>query len=204
MEKEVVKSRNREVTERILLDAVDELIEEKGFENLGVNAVAAKANVSKMLIYRYFDSLDGLIAAYIKRHDFWINFQWELSEPEQLQELIKETFKKQICMLRENYTLRRLYRWELYSTNKVVKDVRDKREAKGMELINEVCRISGFSQRKVASLATLITSSITYLILLSENCPKFNGIYIQDEEGWKQLEEGIDRIVDNWFNDKQR
>lgn len=63
MEKEFIK--NRQVTELILIKAVDELIEEKGFEGLGINAVAAKAGVSKMLIYRYFNSLEGLIAAYI-------------------------------------------------------------------------------------------------------------------------------------------
>ena len=72
MEKEFIK--NRQVTELILIKAVDELIEEKGFEGLGINAVAAKAGVSKMLIYRYFNSLEGLIAAYIGQHDYWINF----------------------------------------------------------------------------------------------------------------------------------
>lgn len=56
MEKEVIK--NRQTTEMNLIKAVDELIEENGFEGLGINAVAAKAGVSKMLIYRYFNSLD--------------------------------------------------------------------------------------------------------------------------------------------------
>ena len=48
MEKEFIK--NRQVTELILIKAVDELIEEKGIEGLGINAVAAKAGVSKMMI----------------------------------------------------------------------------------------------------------------------------------------------------------
>lgn len=67
MEKEIVRtSKNRELTELALLKAVDDLIEEDGFENLGINAVAAKAGLSKMLIYRYFESLEGLIVAYIE------------------------------------------------------------------------------------------------------------------------------------------
>ena len=45
-------SKNRELTELAFLKAIDDLIEEDGFENLGVNAVAAKAGLSKMLIYR--------------------------------------------------------------------------------------------------------------------------------------------------------
>ena len=58
MEKEITK--NRQATEMTLITAVNDIIEESGFEGLGINAVAAKAKVSKMLIYRYFNSLDGL------------------------------------------------------------------------------------------------------------------------------------------------
>ena len=56
MERELL--RNRKATEQRLLSAIQELIEESGFEKLGINAVASKAGVSKMLIYRYFGSLD--------------------------------------------------------------------------------------------------------------------------------------------------
>ena len=87
MEKEVIK--NRQTTEMNLIKAVDELIEENGFEGLGINAVAAKAGVSKMLIYRYFNSLDGLIAAYIQQHDYWINFDEQLPDEENIGEFIK-------------------------------------------------------------------------------------------------------------------
>ena len=51
MERELL--RNRKATEQRLLSAIQELIEESGFEKLGINAVASKAGVSKMLIYRF-------------------------------------------------------------------------------------------------------------------------------------------------------
>ena len=82
--------RNRKATERRLLSAIQELIEESGFEKLGINAVASKAGVSKMLIYRYFGSLDGLVAAYIEQYDFWINFKSNLPDREGLENFIKE------------------------------------------------------------------------------------------------------------------
>ena len=111
MEKEITK--NRQATEMTLITAVNDIIEESGFEGLGINAVAAKAKVSKMLIYRYFNSLDGLIAAYIQQNDYWINFDEELPDQAHLAAFIKQIFKRQIMRLRENYTLKRLYRWEL-------------------------------------------------------------------------------------------
>ena len=67
--------RNKEQTKQCLLDAVDSLVEESGYEALGINAVAAKAGVSKMLIYRYFGSLEGLIAAYIQQYDYCTTVQ---------------------------------------------------------------------------------------------------------------------------------
>lgn len=197
MEKEVIK--NRQTTEMNLIKAVDELIEENGFEGLGINAVAAKAGVSKMLIYRYFNSLDGLIAAYIQQHDYWINFDEQLPDEEHIGEFIKEIFKRQIAMLRQSYTLRRLYRWELTSNNTFIKELREKREAKGIWLVNAVSKLSKHPQKETAAMASILTAAISYLSLLEENCPFFNGINIQTEDGWKELEEGINILIDIWL-----
>lgn len=197
MEKEVIK--NRQTTEMNLIKAVDELIEENGFEGLGINAVAAKAGVSKMLIYRYFNSLDGLIAAYIQQHDYWINFDEQLPDEEHIGEFIKEIFKRQIAMLRQSYTLRRLYRWELTSNNIFIKELREKREAKGVWLVDAVSKLSKHPQKETAATASILTAAISYLSLLEENCPVFNGINIQTEDGWKELEEGINILIDIWL-----
>ena len=197
MEKEIIK--NRQTTELTLIKAVDDIIEESGFEGLGINAIAAKAKVSKMLIYRYFNSLDGLIAAYIQQNDYWINFNEELPDKEHLSEFIKQIFKRQIVRLRESYTLKRLYRWELSTDNKFVKELRDKREEKGLWLIEAVSRLSKHPQKETAAVASIITAAISYLALLEENCQAYNGLKIQQEAGWEQLEEGINLLVDLWL-----
>lgn len=197
MEKEAIK--NRPTTEQNLLRAVNEIVEQGGFEALGVNAIATKAGVSKMLIYRYFNSLEGLIAAYIAQYDFWINFNLELPDKEHLGDFIKAMFANQITSLRENYALRRLYRWELATDNSFVAELRHRREEKGMQLVRCVSEISGHPIENVAFLATLVTSSISYLALLEENCPIYNGIKIQQEEGWIKIENGINALVDLWL-----
>lgn len=199
--KELIKSeRNRVETENSLLKAVNDLVEDGGFECLGINAVATKAGVSKMLIYRYFGSLDGLIAAYIGQYDYWINYEPEWPEQEDLLgDFLKEMFRRQIILLRENYTLRHLYRWELASNNEFVKELRKRREEKGLWLVESVSRLSHRPLEEVAAAASLITASISYLVLLEENCPLYNGIPIQDDVGWAQIEKGIDLMVDLWI-----
>ena len=45
--------KDRELTQQKILQAVDDIIANDGFERLGINVIAQKAGVSKMLIYRY-------------------------------------------------------------------------------------------------------------------------------------------------------
>lgn len=197
MDKEITK--NRQATELTLIKAVDDIIEESGFEGLGINAVAAKAGVSKMLIYRYFNSLDGLIAAYIQQNDYWINFDEQLPDKEHVSAFIKQIFKNQIRQLREHYTLKRLYRWELITDNKIVRELRDTREEKGIWLVEAVSKLTKHPQRETAAVASIVTAAISYLALLEESCPVYNGLKIQEESGWEQLEEGINLLVDLWL-----
>lgn len=48
-------------------------------------------------------------------------------------------------------------------------------------------------------MASIITAAISYLALLEENCPVYNGLKIQQESGWEELEEGINLLVDLWL-----
>lgn len=160
MEKEHIK--NRQATEQLLLEAVNRLVEQDGFEGLGINAVAAQAGVSKMLIYRYFGSLNGLIAAYIRQYDFWINVRPELPGRERLGILSRS------CSAANRRATEQLYpaapcRWELSTDNEPVEELRKSRESKGLWLIDTVGKLSGQPQKEIAAIATLISASISYL-----------------------------------------
>ena len=53
-EKSAINERDRESTEQKLLETIGVIVDECGFEKIGVNLVASRSNVSKILIYRYF------------------------------------------------------------------------------------------------------------------------------------------------------
>ena len=188
--------RDRETTERRLLDTIGQMITESGFEKIGINAVASKSGVSKILIYRYFGSVEGLMAAYIRQHDFWINFPQELPDRSQLPTFLKNMFKEQIEQLRSNPTLKRLYRWELSSDNAIVMTLREQREKAGMQRLTKISELTGYSLEELAPLATILTASITYLVMLEEFCPVYNGIPLNKDAGWKQIIEGINTLID--------
>jgi AcrR family transcriptional regulator len=55
------RTRSRQKTQEKFLQAVLDLIAERGFSSLGINAIAKKAGADKVLIYRYFGDFAGLM-----------------------------------------------------------------------------------------------------------------------------------------------
>ena len=179
--------KDRETTEKRLLTAVGEIVEESGLESLGINAVAQRAGVSKMLIYRYFGSLEDLIAQYIIQRDYWVNIPTEIPGKNELNAFVKDKM------------LIRLYRWELSVNNPIVEQIRRKREENGIKLIEFISRISGVPFSQIQFLATMISSSITYLAMFGDVGKVYNGYDFKTDDSWEQLEKGINLIVDKWI-----
>jgi len=199
MDSEIVIEKGRAATEKRLLDAIGTMIAEKGFEKIGINAVSAQSGVAKILIYRYFGSVEGLMAAYIRQHDYWINFPRKLPRREELPVFLKKMFRKQIEQLHHDPTLKRLYRWELSSKNDMIEGLCRQREETGLWLIAAVSKFTGKDPKEVAALATIISASITYLVMLEDFCPKYNGIPLDKDDGWEQISSVIDGLIDQWF-----
>lgn len=191
--------KNRELTEKKIIDAVERIIENQGFEKLGINAVASEAGVSKMLIYRYFGDLDELLAHYLMQKDYWANTDTTILEQANVGESIKNMFRKQIKQMRNDIMLKRLCRWELTADNDNIRTLQDRRERNGRDLIQMVARLTGCSNAEVASLATILSASISYLVLMEEQTSTYNGIDLQSEEGWKQIMDGIGLMIDLWL-----
>lgn len=195
--------KSREQTESKILEAVASIVESDGFEKLGINTIALKANVSKMLIYRYFGGLEELVARFIVQKDYWANTDTLILNPHSVGDSIKSMFRNQIEQLRNDVTLRRLCRWELSCHNASIDRLRDKREENGCNLIKVVSRLTGCSNSEVASLASILSASISYLTLIEDQCPTYNGIALQTDKGWEQIAQGVDMIVDLWIKSIQ-
>lgn len=198
-EKNTSPERDREATEKRLLDTIGKMVNETGFEKIGINAVATQSGVSKILIYRYFGSAEGLLAAYIRRHDFWLNFPEELPAREHIPAFLKQMFREQITQLRSQPTLKRLYRWELSSGNEMITRLREQREKVGLHLVKKVSEITGYPEKEIAVMASVISASVTYLVMLEEFCPVYNGIPLNRDAGWEQIAEGINTLIDKVF-----
>lgn len=204
MAKENKILKDRDVTEKKILEAVGDIIVNEGFEKVGVNAVSKRVGVSKMLIYRYFGGLDELIAQYILQKDYWINITTNPKKSTNIGRTIKQLFREQIAQLRKDITLKRLYRWELSTNNPITTQLREKREKNGCYLIKVVGELTQSPQKEIASLASILSASISYMALLEELNPIYNGIDLKSDKGWEQIAQGIDLIIDLWIQNSKK
>ena len=191
--------KDKEKTKHRLIEAVGRVLRTKGFQKIKVNEVATEARVSKILIYRYFGDLEGLIDAYIRQKDFWISYQFEKANSQNIREAIKKMYREQIQSMREDDAFKELHLKELADKKPLSDEVEKIRESNGMELIEKVQHITQKPKKEVAALASILGGAITYLSLYEAMGDEFNGIDLKSEEGWEQIAQGCDLLIDLWF-----
>ena len=70
-------------TEQKILQALGQVLLEQGFPAVGINAVARQAGCDKVLIYRYFNGLEGLLPGIqIRRLDTFSLLNALVADPE--------------------------------------------------------------------------------------------------------------------------
>lgn len=105
--------RSRPVTEQRFIDAVLDLVAESGCAELGINLVAQRAGTDKVLIYRYFGDLDGLLRR-VAESRAWLPTAEELynsltaSTPERL---LQQLLQNLIQYVQRDATSHQLARW---------------------------------------------------------------------------------------------
>jgi AcrR family transcriptional regulator len=62
-----LKDRQREERERLILEAAEELLAEKGYHEMSIDEIAARVGVSKGTVYLHFSSKEELVLAYLGR-----------------------------------------------------------------------------------------------------------------------------------------
>jgi len=196
--------RSRKETEDKLLNAAGRVLARDGFIKLGVNAVAREAGVDKVLIYRYFDGLDGLIKAYARQGDFWPNFDELMGEP--MEQFRKRRLADQMKIIMTNLTngIRKrpltieILAWEMVERNELtayLENVRERGGHKLMTVLNMDTEEPAVSI-DIAALIAITVSSINYLTARSRKISIFNGIEIREDEGWERLTGTMATIFD--------
>ena len=200
-------AKDREKTEQKLLDAVGSVVREEGFRALGVNNVAQRAGVAKMLIYRYFGDFDGLLREWILKHNYWAETADEALERLKQTEkagyrgLVKELFSGQAESLRTSGLRREVLRWLLVEPSEVGTQTLQTVEKLGAAITSEFGKKFSLPGDAEAVVALLI-GGIYYLALVSDRVSVFNGVELDSDQGWRRITDAVDLLIDMFLQEE--
>ena len=197
------KIHNRPLTERRLIDAVGTIIGKRGYKGLGVNAIAKEADVSKSLIYTYFNSVDKLIETYILEKDFWMVSKNQMAgllekanTKSGLIEILVFILQKQFDYFFNEEEMQQLILWEITEKSDMMNSVGNARESLGEDFFELTDKHFKGSDVNFHAIAALLVSGIYYLVLHArKNKSKQCGIDINTEEGRNEILKAIRQII---------
>lgn len=197
--------RDKNSTKQSLLDSVGVLLEREGFRNLGINAIAREAGCDKVLIYRYFGSLEGLLDAYLYQNDFYTHMDIDLisrnikPDKDSLKETVKNILSNQLKQTSGNRGFQEILRWELVDDNEVLQRYATRREASGHALTRLLMGTLPEPRPDLEAMIAVFVSGIYYLVLRSKYVKVFNGVVLENDEGWNRINLAVDTLLDFIF-----
>lgn len=189
--------RDRSRTEHELVAAVGRVLARDGFQALGVNSVARAAGTDKVLIYRYFGDLSGLIRAYGESTDFWPSVDEVLApEAQSLQALpigprVARIVTRLLQALSQRPQTIEILAWETVQQNVLTEMLANVRERWSLEVIDRAVPDAQASDTDWVALADLLVAGFQYLLIRSRTMPEYGGIDLSTEAGWARIEDAI-------------
>ena len=185
--------RNRAQTEARLRRAVEELLVQGGFAALTPSAVGKQAGVDKMLIYRYFGDLPGLIRAIAFAPDFFPSYDDLCPQGERdgmralpLGERASLVLARYAEALLARPVVLELMVWELVERNDLTAIMEEARETMGLKLMADLFPDAP-DQTRLAAMSAVLTGGITYLALRRRKIRWFGGLDLQSDAGWAAI-----------------
>ena len=193
-------ARNREATRRLLIVAVGDVLRDKGFTGLGVNAVARQAGVDKVLIYRYFGGLPGLIKAFGQKGDFWPSIE-ELAGGD-IDSFRRLPLEAKLTALGCNFLrgIRRrpltqeIMAWEMVERNDLTEELEIIRETRMLRFAELFLPADG-ARADLMAIMAIFGAGISYLVCRSRKIRWYNGIDLDSENGWQRIEAAVGQMV---------
>ena len=190
--------RDRAATKDRLVDAVGALLARDGFSALGINAVAAQAGVDKVLIYRYFDGMPGLLHAFGESADFWPSVEEVLGDEPWDTLPIGERWagglSRYARALRRRPVTREILAWEQVEQSELCEILRDTRIRWFEELMSHFPDDPDATDVDLVATILLIVGAIHYFVVVGRLQDDFSGMEVGTEEGWDQIDELIRTI----------
>ncbi len=189
----------REATEAALIDAFGRVVQRSGLRNVGVNEVIKEAGIGKALLYRYFNGLPGLVAAWGEKKNIWP----DLSEfhdtpvnrdPRDAPALLKRLILFHANALREEPLRVEILAEQFMSPSPISEALNEIRKQLGRE------HLEIFENNPVLSeysdLVRILMGAASFLAIRAVKAPWYMGANLGQEQQWDVLMVKIEAMID--------
>ena len=190
-------ARNRLQTEARILLAVKEILLRDGFPAIGINAIARQSGCDKVLIYRYFGGLDGLLMAFSETTELWWQADDMILESQAQISQIKLPDYLQILLKRHAETLQtkpltlEIMAWELSEQNNLTVALARVRAERGRTLVKKIRACYQNPNIDIGGILGTFGAAINYLVIRTRHSPPQH----MTEEWWR-LQHAIAKMLE--------
>jgi hypothetical protein len=160
--------------------------------------------VDKVLIYRYFGGLPGLMTAFGQDSDFWPSAR-ELAgdAPERFRKMpladrMSALARNYLDAIRRRPITQEIMAWELIERNRLTAELEDLRENRMLRFFEEF--MPEFTdQQDFLAITAIVGAAINYLVTRSRHTRFFSGVDLSRDAGWQSLLAAIDNLSSRMF-----
>lgn len=186
-------------TEQKILHALEQLLLEQGFPAVGINSLARQASCDKVLIYRYFDGLDGLLKAFAESTELWWNIDEILTESvdeigqQPLPEFLQTLLKRHVEALQARPVTLEIMAWEMSAQNNLTVALARTRAERGMALVKTIRAHYQNPNIDIGGILGVFGAAINYLVIRTRNAAPQH----MTEEWWR-LQHTIAKLMETY------
>ena len=195
--------KNKEQTKRRILRTVERLLVEEGFSALGINRIANETGVAKVLIYRYFGDLEGLLNAFVTSEDFWPTRAEIIDLPDDeffqlaLRERIKRVMFNFAAALGKRPETMAILAWEMSGNPSLTRVMEN---ALG-QFANQISESLAHNDKPVHSqlkpMLSVLSAGMIHLGMAYQHHQRFASLRLESTGDWKRVLKAFSTLLDN-------
>ena len=196
---EIYMQRDSEKTRQKILAGLEKLITRDGFTAVGVNAVAREAGIDKVLIYRYFGSMEGLLQAFADEKDLCPSVDdilRDLKDGAPYHEIATKIVLEHALTLQQSPLAQELVCWELTEQNPLTILFGREMEQRGL---NALADRGIVPEKDSVTLSVVLLCGLQYLILRGRNNNPMMNIDYSKNETREDVERVISRAIKAFY-----
>lgn len=195
--------KNKEHTKRRILRTVERLLVDEGFSALGINRIATDAGVAKVLIYRYFGDLEGLLNEFVTSEDFWPTREEIIDLPlddffaMDLRERIKRVMFNFINGLGKRPQTMAILAWEMSGNPALTRVMEDALGQFSDQISETLSQDERTIHPQLQAMLSVLSAGMVHLGLAYQHHQRFGSLRLESSEDWKRTVRALNLIIDH-------